>query len=138
MTDQSNPVLLYDGVCGFCNSTVRFIIARDRKKLLRFASLQSNFARGVLERHPDLRSIDSLVLIEQQNGLEKIFIRSDGAFRVASYLGGPWNILLVFQILPRPLRDAAYDLFARYRYALFGRYDSCPIPDAHLRSRFIE
>lgn len=138
MTDHSAPILLYDGVCGFCNSTIRFIIDRDRRKTMRFAPLQGEYARTVMERHPRLRSIDSLILIEHVSGQERISYRSDGALRVASYLGGGWRLFLLFRMIPRPVRDGAYDLFARFRYSLFGRYDTCPIPDAELRSRFIE
>jgi predicted DCC family thiol-disulfide oxidoreductase YuxK len=128
------PVLLYDGVCGFCNATVRFILRRDRRGTLRFAALQSAFARQVVERHPELAGIDSLVWVEG----ERIWIRSSAALRAAQYLGGRWRALLLLRAVPRPVRDAFYDLFARHRYRLFGRSDRCVPPPLAWRARFLD
>jgi predicted DCC family thiol-disulfide oxidoreductase YuxK len=134
------PVLLYDGLCGFCDGTVQFILRHDRRGTLRFATLQGDFAREVTARHPELAGVDSLVLVEPDaaTGLEKVYIRSEGALRVARYLGGAWHVARVAGIVPRFLRDSAYDAFARIRYRVFGRYDSCPIPTPEQRARFID
>jgi predicted DCC family thiol-disulfide oxidoreductase YuxK len=137
MTD--GPVLLYDGLCGFCDGTVQFILRHDRKKTLRFATLQGDYARGVTARHPELVGVDSLVLVDQDaRGIERVYVRSTGALQVARYLGGPWHIARAAGIVPRFLRDMAYDGFARIRYRVFGRYDSCPIPSPEQRARFID
>ena len=134
-----NYILLYDGVCGFCNSTVQLIIKHDKKKTMRFAAIQSAFAQQVFERHLFLKEIDSLILIDQTDSLnEQILIRSTGALIVAEYLGSGWNMFRIAWIIPPPLRDYAYDLFAKYRYPLFGKYDSCLLPPAEVRSRFID
>ncbi len=134
-----NYILLYDGVCGFCNSTVQLIITHDKKKTMRFAAIQSKFARSVFERHPFLQKIDSLILVEESNTPEeKIYVRSTGALIVARYLGGWWNLFLIGNIVPRILQDWMYDTFATYRYRLFGKYDSCLLPPQEVRSRFIE
>ncbi|MFA5834986.1 MAG: DCC1-like thiol-disulfide oxidoreductase family protein [Bacteroidota bacterium] len=134
-----NYILLYDGVCGFCNSTIQLIIKHDKKKTMRFAAIQSAFAQQVFERHPILKEIDSLILIDQTDSLnEQIHIRSTGALFVAEYLGSGWNMFRIAWIIPPPLRDYAYDLFAKYRYSLFGKYDSCLLPPAEVRSRFID
>jgi predicted DCC family thiol-disulfide oxidoreductase YuxK len=133
------PVLLYDGLCGFCDGTVQFILKHDRRGTLRFATLQGDFARGVIDRHPELDGVDSLVLVERDaSGREHVHVRSDGALRVARYLGGAWNLARATAIVPRFIRDSVYDGFARIRYRVFGRYDSCPIPSPEQRARFID
>ena len=137
---RSYPVLLYDGLCGFCDGTVQFILRHDRRGTLRFATLQGDFARGVIARHPELASIDSLVLVEADSdgGRENVYVRSAGALRVAKYLGGAWHVTRAVAIVPRALRDWAYDAFAGIRYRVFGRYDSCRIPTPEERARFID
>ena len=137
-TTVSAPVLLYDGVCGFCNKTVQMILDRDRRGTMRFAALQSDYGQAVIERHPTLRGIDSVVFVESSNGEERVFIRSDAALKVVSYLGGFWKIFLAARILPKALRDYFYDLFARNRYRMFGKYDSCMLPPPEVRSRFLD
>ena len=134
------PVLLYDGLCGFCDGTVQFILERDRRGTLGFATLQGDFARDVIARHPEIAGVDSLVLVEPDvaSGRERVFVRSEGALRVARYLGGAWHLARGVAIVPRPLRDWAYDAFARIRYRVFGEYDSCPIPSPEQRARFID
>jgi predicted DCC family thiol-disulfide oxidoreductase YuxK len=134
------PVLLYDGLCGFCDGTVQFILRHDRKGMLRFATLQGDYAREVFARHPEIAGVDSLVLVEPDpvTGAERVHVRSSGALAVARYLGGPWHLARATAIVPRFLRDLAYDRFARIRYRVFGRYDSCPIPTPEQRARFID
>src|SRR6476646_7646729 len=138
MTD--GPVLLYDGLCGFCDGTVQFILKRDRGGTLRFATLQGDFARDVIARHPEVAGVDSLVLVESDvgSGRENVYVRSEGALRVARYLGGGWHLARAVAIVPRFLRDRAYDAFSRIRYRVFGRYDRCPIPTPEQRARFID
>jgi predicted DCC family thiol-disulfide oxidoreductase YuxK len=133
----TNLILLYDGVCGFCNKSVQTIIAHDKKGLLKFAPLQSKLGQEIVTRH-QLKDIDSVIFVEQGSGTESVSIRSNAALHVAGYLGGWWKLLLVFYILPRPLRDFCYELFAKYRYRLFGKYDSCMLPSPEVRSRFLD
>ena len=137
---SDGPVLLYDGLCGFCDGTVQFILKHDRRGTLRFATLQGDFARDVIARHPTLAGVDSLVLVERDpvSGAERVYVRSAGALRVARYLGGAWQLARVVAIVPRFLQDWAYDAFARIRYRVFGRYDSCPVPTPAQRARFID
>lgn len=132
-------ILLYDGVCGFCNGTVQLIIRHDRKRTMKFAALQGTFAAEVMERHPFLKHIDSLILVEHAGTPdETIHIRSNGALIVAGYLGGWWSVFLAARIIPRPIRDFVYDRIAGFRYHLFGKYDSCLLPPREVRSRFID
>lgn len=137
--DPVDLILLYDGVCGFCNRTVQFVIARDRRGAMKFAPLQSEYGKAVKMRHPSLENVDSLVLVKRSpRGEESVFVKSDGALQVASYLGCFWKLLLALYIIPRPVRDFFYSLFAKYRYRLFGKYDSCLLPDGSIRSRFLD
>lgn len=137
-SNQAHPVLLYDEVCGFCDRFVRFLLARDRRAVLRFAPLEGPYARSVIERHPGLRGIDSVVLVEPEaGGGERACARSTAALRAVACLGGGWRMALLVALVPRPLRDVFYDLFARWRYRLFGRYDSCPVMPPELRDRFL-
>ncbi|MEZ4416541.1 MAG: DCC1-like thiol-disulfide oxidoreductase family protein [Gemmatimonadota bacterium] len=137
---QGGPILLFDGLCGFCDGTVRFVLARDRSGSVRFAPLQGTFAASVLERHPELRDVDSLVLVESSaNGQEeRVWVRSEGAIRLALHLGGVWRLAGLLRVLPRGLRDRLYDGFARNRYRWFTRYESCRVPDAAVRPRFLD
>lgn len=137
-TSVGSPVLLYDGVCGFCNKSVQLILDHDRRGSMRFAALQSDYGQSVIERHPELRGLDTVVFIERQAGRELVYTRSDAALKVASYLGGLWKIFLAAKILPRRLRDFCYDQFARNRYKLFGKYDTCMLPPPEVRSRFLD
>ena len=138
---MSQPqVLLYDGLCGFCDGTVQFILRHDRKKTLRFATLQGDYAREILARHPELAGVDSLVLVERDasSGSERVSVRSAAALGIAKDLGGAWHLARVIAIIPRFIRDFGYDSFAKIRYRVFGQYDSCPIPTAEQRARFID
>jgi predicted DCC family thiol-disulfide oxidoreductase YuxK len=138
-TTAGAPVLLYDGVCGFCNKTVQMILDHDRKGTMLFAALQSDYGRAIVERHPGLRGVDSVVYVERsQGGGERVHVRSDAALRVLKYLGGAWKLLLVAYVIPKPVRDFFYDLFARNRYRLFGKYDSCMLPPPEVRARFLD
>jgi predicted DCC family thiol-disulfide oxidoreductase YuxK len=136
----SHQVLLYDGFCGFCNNSVQMILRSDRRGTMRFAALQSAYGEAVKSRHPELNDVDSLVLVERSpnSDQERVFIRSEAALRIAAYLGGWWKFFLIFRTLPRAVRDFYYDMFARYRYKLFGKYDSCLVPPPEVRARFID
>ena len=143
MTDTftgQTPVLLYDGVCGFCNGAVQTILRHDRRGRLRFAALQSDYGRAALARHPELSGVDSVVFLEAspETGGERVSVRSEAGLRVASYLGGPWKFFLLGRLLPARVRDYLYDLFARHRYKLFGKYDTCLLPPPEMRARFID
>lgn len=133
-----SPLLLYDGVCGFCDGTVQFVLRRDPGGPMRFATLQGTAARTVFARHQGLEGVDSLILVERApSGAETVSVRSEAILRLCAYLGGVWRLTSLLRIVPRPLRDWGYDVFARYRYRVFGRYDACPVPSAEVRARFL-
>jgi predicted DCC family thiol-disulfide oxidoreductase YuxK len=136
-TPESAPVLLYDGVCGFCNRAVQTILKHDRRGEMRFAALQSEYGQAVLARHPELEGVDSVVFVERAAGGERVYVRSAASLRVAAYLGGLWKLFLAARVIPAPVRDFFYNLIARYRYRFFGKYDACLLPPPEVRSRFI-
>lgn len=139
-TQVSHPVLLYDGRCGFCNRGVQLILKHDNRKTMMFAALQGEYGQSILTRHPELRGVDSLVLVEPLDFayLEDVFVRSDAALRVAAYLGGIWKIALLAYAIPRPVRDYLYDQFAKRRYRWFGEHDACLLPAPEVRERFLD
>ena len=133
------PVLLYDGVCGVCNSAVRTILRFDPHGALRFAALDSDVARAVFERHPTIKDVDSMVFVDEPDQpSERVAVRSAAALRVVDYLGGPWKLLEIARIIPTPLRDWLYDRVADVRYRIFGKYDTCPLPPPEVRARFLD
>jgi predicted DCC family thiol-disulfide oxidoreductase YuxK len=136
----SNPILLYDGVCGLCNRFVSFILKRDRKDRFRFAALQSNFARSILERHglnPDVLDTIYLVL-DHALPSERLLSRNEAATAVLRELGGFWRVWAgLLDILPQQFRDRRYNLVARNRYRFFGKHETCPLPQEKDRHKFL-
>jgi len=131
---MDHPILLYDGNCYLCNWIVRFALARDKQGHLRFASLQSPAGQALLQAYGVPRTeFDSALLIE--NG--QVSFRSTCALRMLRYLLFPWPLLYGLIIIPRPMRDALYDIVARKRFDWFGRMDACPIPPPEVRERFL-
>jgi predicted DCC family thiol-disulfide oxidoreductase YuxK len=142
---MSNPIVLYDGVCGLCNRLVQFILRRDREAVFRFASLQGAFAAHLLTRHgasaTDLDTFYVVVnyVVNDNDPQEKLISRSDALIYVLKQLGGVWRAAaIVFGMWPRFVRDAAYNLVARNRYRIFGRYDTCPLPTKEVATRFLD
>ena len=132
--ETNAPIVLYDGVCGFCNQSVQLILRHDRKGRFRFASLQSEVGQALLKRHGlATDDLDTFVLVEDG----RAYVRSTGALRVARGMGGAWRLTAILSIVPRPVRDFFYDLFARNRYRMFGRLDACMLPPPEVRSRFL-
>ena len=145
---MSGPIVLYDGVCGFCNWAVRFILKHDRRELFRFASLQSEWAKRVLAKcGADASRLDTLYIVLNYPdepdaiplGQESLLSRFDAVVFVLNELGGMWRALgRILRVLPRAVTDWGYRMFAKHRYWIFGRYDFCPLPSAATRSRFLD
>jgi len=126
---------LFDGVCNLCNTSVQFIIKRDKKQIFRFAALQSPFGQKVVDSfNLTDKKIDSVILLENNS----VKIKSDAALKIAKQLGGIYSLLYVFILLPRFIRNSAYDFIARNRYSWFGKQESCMIPSPELKRLFIE
>src|SRR4029453_1728236 len=127
-------VILFDGVCNFCNGAVNLVINRDRQGYFKFAALQSAAGEELLDMYRiDKAETDSVVLIED----DEAYIHSSAALRIVRRLPGPWPVLYGFIIVPEAIRDWAYKLFAKYRYRLFGRREECMIPTPEIRARFL-
>jgi predicted DCC family thiol-disulfide oxidoreductase YuxK len=141
MANRDNPIILYDGVCGLCNRLNQLVLARDRRNRFRFAALQSEFAKRVLSRHqinPEILDTVYLVLDYNQPG-ESLLPRSDAVVHILRELGGAWAVVgACFRVLPLGVRNILYNLVARHRYRLFGKYDTCKIPDAGTREKFLD
>lgn len=138
-TPQPSPILFFDGVCGFCNRAVQFVLRHDRAARFRFAPLQGDLAHSLLARHGrDARDLDTMYLaLDAGTDHERLLAKSDAVMAVLRELGGWWALLAAARIVPRALRDRAYDVVARNRYRWFGRYDACPLPAPGVRERFI-
>jgi predicted DCC family thiol-disulfide oxidoreductase YuxK len=127
-------IVLFDGVCNFCSNAVRFLIPRDRTGRLRFAALQSETGAGIQRRFDlDPADLDTMVLVEDG----RVYLKSGAALRVLRQLSGAWPLLSLLLVVPRPIRDWAYDRFAERRYRWFGRSDACLVPTPELRERFL-
>ena len=128
---MSNPILLYDGVCGLCNGLTKFLLKRDHHDRLRYASLQSDFAAVILKRHDkDPSDLDTVYVVQDYGeATERLLARSDAIICLAQELGGIWSLAGFGKVLPRFLRDWLYNLVARNRYRVFGKYDSCMMPE---------
>ncbi|MBN6206660.1 thiol-disulfide oxidoreductase DCC family protein [Ralstonia pickettii] len=127
-------LILFDGECNFCDSSVQFIIQRDDKKRFKFASLQGESGKELLSKHDVSKNIDSLILLENN----KVYYKSAAALRIAKQLKGAWRLSYIFILIPRPVRDAVYDTIAKNRYKWFGKKDNCMIPSPKIRSRFLD
>jgi predicted DCC family thiol-disulfide oxidoreductase YuxK len=131
---SAHPVVLFDGVCNFCNAWVRFILARDPQARLRLAAVQSPAGQEILERCGlPLDRFDTMVFVEDGTA----YFKSTAFLSAVRYLKRPWPWLALARLVPRPLRDWVYDRIARNRYKLFGRRESCMMPTPDVRSRFL-
>ena len=131
-------LVLFDGVCGFCDRAVRWVIERDPGARLHFAPLQGEAAAELRRRHPEIpEDIDTVVFVEADGAGERVHLRSAAIFRVAAEISGPWRRLAWLRWLPRPLADVGYRLFVSHRYRLFGKRDDCAVPLPRERARFV-
>ncbi len=130
------PILLFDGVCNLCHAAVRFVLAHERAETIRFASLQSGFARRLLEAEGRAlpqpgEAPASMIFVEAG----RLYEASDAALQVARHLRAPYRLLAWARLVPRPIRDAVYRFVARHRYRWFGTRDACLLPTDALRDR---
>ena len=141
-----SALVLFDGVCNFCDASVNFVIEHDRSGYFKFAPLQSSVGQEMAEKfgfesavdsgsneQGELIPIDSVILVEDGNA----YTHSTAALRIARRLGAPWSWLYLFHVVPAGIRDFFYKLFARYRYRFFGKKDVCMMPTMEVRERFL-
>ena len=134
MKFNNHKIVLFDGVCNFCNASVNFIIARDKKYIFRFTALQSDPGEELQRKFSlDPKDLSSFILIEG----DKYYKKTTAALRVAKDLGFPWNLCYVLVIIPPVIRNIAYNIIAKYRYKWFGKRDACRVPSAKEKERFL-
>ena len=132
MEQTFQPVILFDGVCNFCNTMVNWVLDRDPVGVFRFASLQSPAGRQLLAAYPNLP--DSVILVDEQG----VHTRSQACLRIAGRLGLPWRLLRILSLFPTPLLDAGYAWIARNRYRWFGQREACRPPEGKDIGRFLD
>jgi predicted DCC family thiol-disulfide oxidoreductase YuxK len=139
----SRVLMLFDGLCGLCNSAVRWVTRRDHADRFRFAPLQSDLAAAILRRHgidreTMIKSNTVYLVLDAGSEQQRLLTRSDVTVNMLCLLGGRWRVLgYLLRAVPGFVRNAAYGLFARHRYRLTGRYEVCPLPTEAERMKFI-
>lgn len=134
--DRAHGMIFFDGVCNLCNHSVQFVIKRDQHDYFRFAALQTEAAKAqltALNSVPHQAELNTIILLE--NG--KVYDRSTAALRIARKLSGLWPLLYGFIIIPRFIRDFFYQLISKNRYRIWGKQESCMVPSAALKSKFL-
>ena len=131
---NSKSIILFDGVCNLCNTSVNFVIDRDSRDRFLFAALQSDFAKNRLQElgYHDF-TLSSVLLVEG----ERVYKESTAALRIAKGLGGLWPLLYIMIIIPSSLRDVVYKYIARNRYKWFGKRESCRVPEPAVLRKFV-
>ena len=132
--ENNKVIVLFDGVCNMCNGFINNLIDRDRKSILRFASLQSDIAKGALRNFGiDNNTLTSILVIKN----DKLYSNSRAILEICRSLGGIYKLLYVFIIIPSFIRDFFYKIVAKNRYKWFGISDSCRIPTESLKKHFL-
>jgi predicted DCC family thiol-disulfide oxidoreductase YuxK len=135
MFEQANKILLFDGVCKLCNTSMMFVIKRDKKRQIRYATIQSKQGKKLMNKYGiEETYLGSLIFIDEG----KVYLRSTGALRLCLYLKGLWPLLYVFIIVPPFIRNAFYDTVSKYRYSIFGKQETCMVPTVELKSLFLD
>lgn len=133
---KDKQLILFDGVCNLCNSSIQYVIKHDQKHRFMFAALQSEAGQKLLETYQiDTSKTDTIVLYSEANGLS---IKSSAALKIAKYLGFPRNLMVVFLIVPTFIRNWVYDYVAKNRYKWYGKKDECMIPTPELKQKFLQ
>lgn len=133
-SDLKHKVILFDGVCNLCNSSINLIIKNDKKDVFRFASLQSDFGQNLLSKYYlDSNIIDSIVLIDKNH----CYTKSSAALRISKNMSGAYPLLFGFIIIPPFIRNWVYDYIAKNRYKWYGKKESCMIPTPELKDKFL-
>jgi predicted DCC family thiol-disulfide oxidoreductase YuxK len=132
---EPKHIVLFDGVCNLCNSSVQFVVKRDKRAQLHYANLQSKLGQQLLNQHKiDTQKVDSIVFIS--NG--KAYVESTAALKIAAFLEFPYNLLQAFIIVPAFIRNIVYRWIARNRYRWYGKEEVCMMPDPSISARFLD
>ena len=132
-TESKHKVILFDGVCNLCNSSVNFVIRNDKKDVFKFAPIQSDFGKIALKKHHiNSKDTDSIILIDDDN----YYIKSSAALYIAKNLSGAYPLLFCFMLVPKFMRNWVYDVVAKNRYKWYGKKENCMIPTPELIDKF--
>ena len=132
---QEDPILLFDGVCNLCSGSVLFVLDRNGKENVSFASLQSEFgAQALKDANLPADYTSSLVLLEN----DKVYVKSDAALQLTKHLNGLWKAGSVLLIIPKFIRNPVYDWVAKNRYKWFGEKEVCWVPEPKWKKRFLD
>ena len=132
-TESKHKIILFDGLCNLCNTSVNFVIKNDKKGVFRFAPIQTDFGETTLKKYNiNTKDTDSIVLIDEDNH----YIKSTAALYIAKELSGAYPLLFCFMIVPKFIRNWIYDLVAKNRYKWFGKKVTCMIPTPELKNKF--
>jgi predicted DCC family thiol-disulfide oxidoreductase YuxK len=131
-SEKQDKIVFFDGECMLCNRSVDFLLKADKKKHLRFASLQSGYLKN-LTFHDNLPEDDSIIFYDEG----RLYTLSSAVLKIAAYLPMPYKLAVVFKIIPRPWRDSIYRFIARHRFRWFGKRQTCRMPDDESRNRIL-
>jgi predicted DCC family thiol-disulfide oxidoreductase YuxK len=133
---KDKKLILFDGVCNLCDSSVQYVIKHDKKNRFMFTALQSETGKNIINHYNiDTAQVDSILLYTPNKG---VVSKSTAALKIASKLGFPTNILGVFLIIPSVISNLVYDFIAKNRYKWYGKKEACMIPTPELKSKFID
>ena len=132
---KDKKLILFDGVCNLCNSSVQYVIKHDKANIFLFATLESETGQKIINHYNiDTSKTDSILLYTEDNGIDS---KSTAALKIASKLGFPRNLLTIFFVVPTFIRNWVYDYIAKNRYKWYGQRSECMIPTQELKSKFL-
>jgi predicted DCC family thiol-disulfide oxidoreductase YuxK len=132
---KDKKLILFDGVCNLCNASVQYIIKHDKKDMFRYTALQSDVGQEIIKKfNIDTDKTDSILLYSEDHGIS---FKSTAALKIASKLGFPRNLMVIFRIVPAFIRNWVYDYIAKNRYKWYGKKEECMIPTPELKSKFL-
>lgn len=132
---QQDNIVVFDGLCNFCSKSVEFIIKQDKKAIFRFAAIQSRTGGELIRQFGmDPNDIKTFMLVKGG----KAYMRSEAVLQIVKQFQAPWRFLSVLRLIPRPVRDWAYTLFANNRYRWFGKMEKCMVPSPDINARFLD
>jgi predicted DCC family thiol-disulfide oxidoreductase YuxK len=135
MKNDGKKIILFDGLCNLCSSSVQFVLKRDKKNQFLFGSLQGNYGQTILKKYQlPADSFNSFMLLEG----EILYTHSSGALRMLKHIGGGWSLLYVFMIVPKFIRDGVYNMIAKNRYKWFGKKEECWLPTPAYKAKFLD
>jgi predicted DCC family thiol-disulfide oxidoreductase YuxK len=132
---ENRQILLFDGFCNLCNGVVQFVIKKDKKNKIKLAPLQSTSGQSLLKQfNLPMGYFTTFVYIKDN----KVYLKSSAGLQVLKDLGGFWQLFYFLIVVPKPLRDFIYSIFAKTRYKIFGKRDTCMVPEPGIKNKFLE